>query len=333
MRPSLEQSEEQAADVDMSEAEVAVERQKSIEHQDQQEGQESQQVSSTNYVRKRVASSMIAEPKDESSVQQDSIKRAKALDAPQEAEILAEPSDVVALTEEPQSETEIVEFSEAQVDQGEENRMTGGVDFETKTEEEQHPAEDREGEDLTAEGEGEEEREEGGIQVDAPEIEEGEMDTPLSELIPEEVPEGGDGLEAGSPSLSQSEAEKIERSENVEEPAETPEEKPDNDPEPVLSTQAPTVHLEGNLETEGSGASSSGIADSQSGKGASEEVDQRTRSSRTIILTERAKERALMRQAGMGLIPTPVRGRGRTAGTVFRVCSFPLFYFFLLGKK
>ncbi|CAA6656561.1 unnamed protein product [Spirodela intermedia] len=381
VRPSLEQSDEQAADIEMSEAEgLAAE---------QQEGQETLPPSApSTSTRKRVASTLISEQRDEASAQaEDStaaapIKRPKSSEA-LEAEMLpeglssppVEPADDAGVTEVALLETEIISNSEAQDmiipkdpaqnDQGEEPSSGGSLESELKNEEEaaieadfekpkELPASMEEfpiGQDgqISAEVEGEEDREEGELPPDAPEVEDGELEAQPPELVlgevptttttaAGEIPEGGDGLEMGSPLLVLAE-DKIDKA--------------DNDPEQSLTPLAspellPSVLLESTSEM-GASASSSGApattssaasgveegeqaagksrvegGDPQSGKAVSEEAEQRaTRSgSRTIILTERAKERALMRQAGMGVARSPPRGRGRAVGT-FRGSAWP----------
>lgn len=391
VRPSLEQSEEQAADVEMSEAEglAAAERGKPGEPQEQQEGQEALPPPPATVTRKRVAAALTSEQREEEAAAQpeDSaaaapIKRPKSSEA-LEAETLpeglssppVEPSDDAGAAEAAPPEAEIGGSSEAldmaiarepaQSEQGEEPPAGGGLEGELKNEEEAAVEADFEfpvGQDgqISGEVEGEEDREEGELPPDAPEAEDGELEAQLPELLPGEaaaavaageIPEGGDGLEAGSPLPVLAE----DRIDGVEELADASEEKPENDPEPSLTTtpaspeMPPSVLLESAPET-GASASSSGVpaatsgaasgveegepasgksrvegGDPQSGKAVSEEVEQRaTRSgSRTIILTERAKERALMRQAGMGVARSPPRGRGRAVGT-FRVCSLSL---------
>ncbi|CAA7392158.1 unnamed protein product [Spirodela intermedia] len=399
VRPSLEQSDEQAADIEMSEAEglAAVERGKpGGESQEQQEGQETLPPSApSTSTRKRVASTLISEQRDEASAQaEDStaaapIKRPKSSEA-LEAEMLpeglssppVEPADDAGVTEVALLETEIISNSEAQDmiipkdpaqnDQGEEPSSGGSLESELKNEEEaaieadfekpkELPASMEEfpiGQDgqTSAEVEGEEDREEGELPPDAPEVEDGELEAQPPELVLSEVPtttttaageipEGGDGLEMGSPLLVLAE----DKIDSVEEPVDASEEKADNDPGQGLTPLAspellPSVLLESTSEM-GASASSSGApattssaasgveegeqaagksrvegGDPQSGKAVSEEAEQRaTRSgSRTIILTERAKERALMRQAGMGVARSPPRGRGRAVGTFRR---------------
>ncbi|XP_078447741.1 nuclear pore anchor [Wolffia australiana] len=309
VRPSLEQSEEQAADIDMSEAEGLQPATY------QQEAQESQPTSSA---RKRVASSLTSEQRDDSSGQpEDSVKRPKASEAQQELEPLSPPppeaSDVAAtLTEEALA----VDSSEVVAEEGEEP----GAVLEPKNEE--APAEELPS--STEELAGLAEAEEGELQPDASaEMEEGEMEALTPDLVTGEVvtatavsageiPVTGDGPESGSSPLPSQSEEKM-----PEEPANATEERPDNDSKMVSDLSASAV-VEKSLEVD-AGSGVEGGGDGQSGKGVSEETEPAaSRSSRTIILTERAKERALMRQAGMGIIPTPPRGRGRSPVSTFR---------------